>query len=100
MIVEGGVCPGDTKFMLRCMIEELLCGGVALRQIDQMARDQNYQALFAARETLGDTAFSAVLAGAARSVGVHACRVYEASINTIPVDLTIHGPCSNKKETS
>lgn len=91
MLVDGAVLPGDTAFMLRCMIEELLCGGVAPAAIEAMARDENYQSLFAARASLGDEAFRAVLRGAAACVGTHACRVHETPAADFEAPLTIHG---------
>lgn len=99
LIVEGEVLPGDTRFMLRCMIEELLCGGVAPRQIREMARDGNYQALFAARETLGADAFDDLLQAAAAAVGVHGCRVREIPPTCFDAALTVHGAADEREET-
>jgi hypothetical protein len=98
LIVEGGVLPGDTRFMLGCMIEELLCGGMTPREIDALARDANYQALFAARETLGDDVFRSLLAGAAVRVGSHSCRVRETPPTTFEAALTVHGAADIEKE--
>jgi len=98
LIVEGGILPGNTRLMLRCMVEELFRGGMALREIDALARDANYQALFAARETLGDDAFGALLASAAVCVGVHSYRIREASTTTFEAALTIHGAADTEKE--
>ncbi len=98
MIVEGGVVAGDTRFMLRCMVEELLRGGMTLREIDALARDANYQALFAARETLGDDAFSALLASAAVCVGVHSYRIRETPATTLEAALTLYSAVATEKE--
>ncbi|MBW7906551.1 MAG: hypothetical protein LC135_16230 [Phycisphaerae bacterium] len=100
MIVDGGVLPGNTRFMLRCMVEELFRGGMALREIDAMSRDVNYQALFAARTTLGDDAFIALLASAAAGVGVHSCRIRETPPTTFDAALTIRGDSDVEEELS
>lgn len=91
MIVQGSVLPGDARLMLRCMIEELLRGGASPRELERMARDANYQALYAARETLGDAAFRAALATAVGRVGVHTCRVRETPATMLEATLTVQG---------
>lgn len=91
MILQGRVLPGDARLMLRCMIEELLRGGIPPRQVQRMARDPGYQALYALRETVGDGQFSAALAAAAALVGVHACRIRESPATMREVTLTLHG---------
>jgi hypothetical protein len=58
-----------------------------------MARDPNYQALYAARVTVGDAAFERLLEQIRRSVGVFRCRVTESPQTEQSVELNIQaGP--------
>ncbi len=93
MIVAGQVLPGDTLYMLRCLCEELLLGGIPLRRLWEMSRDPNYQALYAARVAVGDAAFERLLEQIRRSVGVFRCRLTESPQTEQSVELNIQaGP--------
>ncbi|MCC6546606.1 hypothetical protein IT570_05510 [Candidatus Sumerlaeota bacterium] len=78
MVVEGGVLPGDTQFMFECMVEEFLREGTSSAQLERMMQDPNYQALYAAVETLGIDMCKQLLADAARRVGRHRVLFAEA----------------------
>lgn len=69
MILEGGVVPGDTRYMAQCLLEEMLQAGLDRDDLLEMSRDPNYQALHAARVTLGDDPFELILQGAAARCG-------------------------------
>jgi hypothetical protein len=91
MIVEGEFCPGDTELMTRCMVEELLAAGSAAAELEGMSLDPNYQAIYAARHTLGHAAFQSILNSAARRAQVVRFRVYEAPPTEFEAVLTING---------
>ncbi len=91
MILEGGVTDGDTRFMLRCMFEELLAAGLEPDRLREMSRDPNYQALYAARAALGDRATDDLLAETAARIGVHRCRKWESTSHSQEATLTVSG---------
>lgn len=70
MVVEGQVTPGNTRFMVQCLVEELLMAGNPPGAIRSMAADPNFQALYAAREALGERPFNEIVTSAAARVGV------------------------------
>ncbi len=88
MVVAGQVIPGDTAHMARCLIEELLFAGFSPKAIRGMSQDRNYQALHAARETLGGAGFEDILDEAATRVGTHRLVIRE--------DEGIPAPCSDR----
>jgi hypothetical protein len=75
--------------MLRCMLEELLGGGLSTAEIRGMAGDPNYQALYAARAVLGETLFARMLDETAARVGIRRARVQERRATEFPAVLTI-----------
>jgi hypothetical protein len=94
LIVEGEVVPGDTRFMACCMLEELMTCGIAADELRRMSHDANYQALFAARLTLGDAEFDRLLSQVTARVGVLRVTVRERSDPSHPATLTVNGgPC-------
>ena len=95
MILEGGLTDGDTRFMLRCMFEELLAAGLEREQLRAMSHDANYQALYAARAALGDRAADDLLAETAARVGVHRCRTWESTSRSQDATLTISASTNN-----
>ncbi|MCG3197345.1 MAG: hypothetical protein HUU16_06420 [Candidatus Omnitrophica bacterium] len=80
MVLEGGIVPGNTRFMAQCLLEELLLSGLGPTTIRAMAEDRNYQALNAARETLGAAVFEDILDSTAARVGVHRVVTREAAV--------------------
>ncbi|MBK8914809.1 MAG: hypothetical protein IPM64_09475 [Phycisphaerales bacterium] len=91
MIVEGDVLPGDTKLMLRCMLEELLRGGMHADEIRALSANPQYQALHAARCAIGDAEFEALIGQLARGCGVHRVAVRETAETAFETLLTIRG---------
>ncbi len=89
MILEGGVTEGDTRFMLRCMFEELLAAGIGSAQLRAMSHDPNYQALYAARTALGGPATDALLAETIARIGVHRFRTRESTSHYKEATLTV-----------
>lgn len=91
MTLDGGVVPGDPGLMVTCMVEELLLLGTPLEHIHQMSRNPEYQALYAARYTLGDQAADELINDAARRVGVHRHKDREHTGDIQSVTLTVRG---------
>lgn len=89
MVVEGDVIPGDTAFMFRCLVEELLRVGIGPAELREMSHDSNYQALRAARVAMGDRAVDRIIEEAAAATGTHRVRSWEATGTTAPASLTI-----------
>jgi len=89
-ILAGDVVPGDTAFMLRCMLEELMLSGLSAAQLRALACDASYQALYAGRATLGDAAFDGLLNDVSARVGRLSCRVCESPPEQAAA-LTVHG---------
>jgi hypothetical protein len=89
MLLNAGMVSGDVLLMTRCMIEELLQVGLAPQELANMASDENYQALFAARHALGPPAFAELLEQTANRVGRHHFRTIEQANATQPVTLTV-----------
>ena len=96
MILEGGVTRGDTRFMLRCMFEELLLTGIGSSELQAMSQDPNYQALYAARTALGAKATDALLAETAGRIGVHRFGMWESRSDFKQATLTV---TAQKKST-
>jgi len=94
MILDGGVVPGDVTLMVRCMVEEFLQMGTPIEQIVAMSHDAGYQALYAARQTLGDAELDRVIEDCHRRVGRLVYRTIERTIEpeTPPVvsELTLN----------
>ncbi len=80
MSLEGEVTHGDTEFMVRCLFEEYLRGGYSVAELREMARDDQYQALAAARHVLGDARIDALLADTVACVGVHRISTWERAM--------------------
>jgi hypothetical protein len=78
MILDGCVTSGDTLFMVRCLLEEMLMAGLPPAQLAEMARTPNYQALYAARLTLGAEVFDRILEETAGRIGTHRFTTREA----------------------
>jgi hypothetical protein len=78
MVLEGGVVPGDTRFMMTCLFEEMLQAGITPRELAEMSVNPRYQALYAGRIALGDEATNSLLAQTAQRIGVHRVRTREA----------------------
>ena len=95
MVVEGDVIPGDTAFMFRCLIEEMLRAGLSASELGAMSRNPNYQGLYAARVSLGGDAVDRIINEAAGSTGMHRVRMWEATGSAAPATLTVSaaGPC-------
>jgi len=89
MFLEGGMVPGDVAFMARCMIEEMLQVGLTFDELDSMSRDPNYQALYAARETLGEETFDEILESTFRRVGAFRFKTHEHAGDVQPTTLTV-----------
>ena len=105
MMVEGGIVDGDTAFMARCLFEELLRGGLSLRELRTMTANPGYQALYAMRTALGPEQLERTLAETAARVGVHRFVTRESTDQTSPATLTIgatdaRGPCGSPRRTS
>lgn len=79
MILDGCVTSGDTQFMVRCLLEEMLMAGIPPSQLAEMGRTPNYQALYAARLTLGAEVFDRILEETAARIGTHRFTLREAS---------------------
>ncbi len=88
MALEGSVIDGDTAFMFRCMVEELLRSGVAPDEIRRMTGEPEYQGLYAARRALGPRA-ERILDDAAASVGRLRSRIWESRDQFSEVVLTV-----------
>ena len=71
MLMDGRVVPGDTAFMVRCQVEDLLQLGIPPQKMEGMSNDPRYGGLYAARRVLGDDHFLRILADAVQRVGVH-----------------------------
>jgi hypothetical protein len=91
LVVDGFVLPGNASLMLRCMVEELLQGGLTPGAIREMADNENYQALHAARCMLGPAEFERVMAQAAACTGVHRVRMRESAAAEAEAELTVRG---------
>jgi len=88
-ILDGGVVDGDPAFMLHCLAEDYLNAGTTHTEIDRMSRDPFYQALYAAREAVGDEMADTIIERAAcRSSAMH-IKVWESTALDVPVDLTV-----------
>ncbi|MCW5776745.1 MAG: hypothetical protein KIS87_09925 [Phycisphaeraceae bacterium] len=90
MSLEGGVVFGDTDFMLRCLVEELLMAGLTPDELRRMARDGEYQGLHAALCAMGQTRVDGVITEAASRVGTCTLRVVERHDRFTPATLTVH----------
>jgi hypothetical protein len=91
MLLEGALVRGDTRFMVRCLAEELLVMGTSAARVRQMGRDPNFQALHAARLVLGDEEFDRTIGEVAARVGVHRVRMQETPPHEFEVSLTLAG---------
>lgn len=89
MLLDGALVPGDLMLMVRCMLEEMLQVGLSPAELADMSRDENYQALFAARRSLGDSHFDELLDQIVRRVGRHRYRTVEATGDVQGVALSI-----------
>jgi hypothetical protein len=89
MQLDGLMAPGDVSLMARCMIEEMLQVGIAPDQLAAMTRHPEYQALYAARCTLGDDAMDKLLADTFTRIGAHRYRTVESAGTSTPASLTI-----------
>lgn len=85
MILDGGVVPGDVSLMVRCMVEELLQMGMPFERIAAMTRDPGYQALYAARQAMGDRGFDRLMDDCYRRVG---CLAHTTIEQETPVGAT------------
>ncbi len=90
MMLDGGVIDGDTAFMVRCMVEELILMGMPFAEVCEKSRDPNYQGLYAARASLGDEQVDALLEEVAKRIGAHSRRVAEAAGQSHSATLTIN----------
>lgn len=97
MLLNGGVVPGDVQFMAKCMIEELLQVGLTFEEIERMSHDANYQALYAARASLGPT-FDELLESTFQRIGAHRYRTVEHEGDVQSVSLTISTGTGNEPE--
>ncbi len=84
MVVEGGVIPGDTRFMLECLLEEYLAQGFTAKQLEHMMCDSNYQALYAAAKTLGWEECGKILGEAAARAQLFRVHVTETASPSCP----------------
>jgi hypothetical protein len=89
MQLDGLMAPGDVSLMARCMIEEMLQVGIAPDHLVAMTRNSEYQALYAARCTLGDPAMDKLLADTFGRIGAHRHRTVESTTTSTPTSLTI-----------
>jgi len=71
MSLHGDVLPGDPHLMVRCMLEELFQLGRSYERLREMTTHPHYQALYAARQVLGDEAMDAAIEEVYRRVGRH-----------------------------
>lgn len=90
MMLDGACINGDPTLMMRCMIEELLQVGLPVEEIHRMSHDSNYQALHAARCSMGDEAINSLLLETAARIGRHHHRTIEHQDRTQEVTLTIN----------
>jgi len=91
MALDGAVVAGDADLMARCMIEELLQVGLPARELLDMSRDPNYQALFAARRVLGDARMDRLIDQTLSRVGQHRFRTVEQTGDVQAAPLTVRG---------
>ncbi|QOJ14750.1 MAG: hypothetical protein HRU75_08905 [Planctomycetia bacterium] len=91
LVVEGEILPGDTTLMLRCMLEEMLRGGMATDEIRALSGNPEYQALYAARCAIGAPDFEALLGQVGRACGVHRVAIRETAETAFETPLTIRG---------
>jgi len=91
MTLDGGVVPGDVGLMITCMVEELLLLGTPIEKIREMSADPEFQALYAARYSLGDQAIDELINDAGRRVGIHHHRDHEHTGDIQSVTLTVRG---------
>jgi len=98
MILEGGVVPGDVTLLVRCMVEELLQMGMAFEQVVAMSHDAGYQALFAARQTMGDQDFDRVIEDCHRRVGRVVHRTSEPETQSGATELTLNTQPKSSRE--
>lgn len=96
MMLKGDVVPGDAAIMFRCMVEELLQVGIAPEELARMSRDANYQALYAARRSLGDEVVDRLLAETLARVGRHRHRTSEHTGDVQSVSLTVNASRSGQ----
>lgn len=71
MLLDGQCVPGDVVLMARCLIEELLLLGTSFDELSAMTREPNYQALFAARQQIGDKEMDRLLVETFARIGRH-----------------------------
>jgi len=90
MMVEGGVIDGDTALMFRCMIEEYLLNGYSIDTIRDMCIQPNYQAFYAAFQSLGSEKGELILSQTAARIGQHRVRFIESSNNAQQATLTVN----------
>ncbi|MFG0328826.1 MAG: hypothetical protein ACF8PN_02900 [Phycisphaerales bacterium] len=88
MLLDGCVTGGDPDLMARCMIEELLLVGLSPDEVGHMSHDENYQALYGLRHSLGER-LDGIIDSAARRIGMHHHRMTEHHGDVRGVDLTI-----------
>jgi len=89
MVLDGQSVPGDARLMAVCLIEELLLIAIEPDDIRRMSRNGGYQALFMARQALGDHALDQIIDEAASRVGVHRVRTIEHTGDVRQVTLTL-----------
>lgn len=89
MSLEGGMVPGDAALMATCMLEELLLLGTSADTLVHMTRTPMYQALHAARCTLGDVAMDALLDEVISRVGSFHHRTHEHAGDVQSVHLSV-----------
>jgi hypothetical protein len=80
LVLEGGVIPGDTRFMAQCLFEELLMSGYMPAEILVMSSNPEYQGLYAARCALGADALTELLGQIAARMGLLRVEVVEHEI--------------------
>ncbi len=98
MSLEGGFVDGDPAFMLQCLAEDFLQSGTEAGELAQMSRNRFYQALFAARQAVGDERADQILSNAvARAAGVR-ITVWESNAQDAPVDLTVSARTNVQRE--
>ncbi len=92
--------PGDPAFMFRCLVEELLLGGIDADSLLEMSRLPEYRAVHAARVALGGERAEGIIRDAAARVGLHRSTVRESAAGVVPATLTIsaRAPGAQAKE--
>lgn len=89
MVLEGGVVEGDTRLMLRILVEELLRAGIKPDDLVRLSRNPEYQALFAARQCLGDDAADQEIRETMARVGAGRAEVWESGARATAATLTV-----------